>query len=49
MKLEYIVVYENSSEDCDIEHCQINFKVTLGLQKLSPLPHYKLSGHITQL
>ena len=33
MKLEYIVVYENSSDEFDIEHC---LKVTVGVQKFSP-------------
>ena len=36
MKLDYIVVYENSSKDFDIEHYQIKAKITLGLQKFSP-------------
>ena len=51
MKLEYIVVYENSSDefDIDIEHHRIKVKVTVGLQKFPHLPQYKLSGPITQL
>ena len=36
MKLEYIVVYENSSEEFDIEHHRVKVKVTVGLQKFSP-------------
>ena len=36
MKLEYIVVYKNSSDEFDIEHCQIKAKVTIDLQKFSP-------------
>ena len=44
MKLEYIVVYENSSDEFDIEHHRIKVKVTVGLQKFSHLPQYKLSG-----
>ena len=36
MKLEYIVVYENSSEEFDVEHHRIKVKVTVGLQKFSP-------------
>ena len=36
MKLEYNVVYENSSDEFDIEHHQIKVKVTVGLQKFSP-------------
>ena len=35
MKLEYIVVYENSSDEVDIEHCRIKVKVTVGIQKFS--------------
>ena len=34
MKLEHIVVYENSSDDFDIEHHWIKVKVTVGLQKV---------------
>ena len=36
MKLECIVVYENSSNEFDIEYYQIKVKVNVGLQKLSP-------------
>ena len=36
MKLENIVVYENSSHEFDIEHHWIKVKVTVGLQKFSP-------------
>ena len=36
MKLDYIVVYENSSDEFDIEHNRIKVKVTVGLQKCSP-------------
>ena len=36
MKLEYIVVYENSSDEFNIEHHQIKVKVTVGLQMFSP-------------
>ena len=36
MKLEYIVVYENSSDEFDIEHHRTKVKVTLGLQKFFP-------------
>ena len=35
MKLEHIVVYENSSDDFDIEHHRIKVKVTVGLKKVS--------------
>ena len=37
MKLEYIVVYENSSDEFDIEHHQIKVKVTVGLQKFTTI------------
>ena len=35
-KLEYIVVYENSSDEFDIELCRIKLKVTVGIQTFSP-------------
>ena len=35
MKLEHIVVYENNSDDFDIEHHRIKVKVTVGLQNVS--------------
>ena len=35
-KSEYIVVYENSSDDFDIEFHRIKVKVTIGVQKFSP-------------
>ena len=35
-KLEYTVVYENSSEEFDIELRRIKVKVTVGGQKFSP-------------
>ena len=35
-KLEYIVEYENSSDEFDIELRQIKVKVTVGVQKFSP-------------
>ena len=49
MKLEYVVVYENSSDELDIEHCQIKVKVPVSVQNFSHLPQYKLSGPITEL
>ena len=50
MKLEYIEVYENSSDEFNIEHHQIKVKVTVKAFKCFPhLPQYKLSGPITQL
>ena len=48
-KSEYIVVYENSSEEFDIELRRIKVKVTVGIQKFSPFTKYKLSGPIVQL
>ena len=36
IKLEYIVVYKNSSDEFNIEHHWIKVKVTVGLQKFSP-------------
>ena len=36
MKSEYIVVYENSSVEFDIELRRIKVKVTVGVQKFSP-------------
>ena len=36
MKSEYIVVYENSSNEFDIELHRIKVKVTVGVQKFSP-------------
>ena len=35
-KLEYIVVYENSSDEFDIELRRIKVKFTVGVQKFSP-------------
>ena len=35
-KLEYIVVYENSWDEFDIELRRIKVKVTVGVQKFSP-------------
>ena len=34
--MEYIVVYENSSDEVDIELRRIKVKVTVGVQKFSP-------------
>ena len=36
MKSEYIVVYENSSDEFDIDLHRIKVKVTVGVQKFSP-------------
>ena len=46
MKLEYIVVYENSLDKFEIEHHWIKVNVTVGLQNFPHLPQYKLSGPI---
>ena len=35
MKLEYLVAYENSSDEFNIEHCRIKVKVTVGVQNVS--------------
>ena len=35
MKLEYIVVYENSLDEFDIEHHRIKVKVTVGFKNFS--------------
>ena len=35
-KSEYIVVYENSSDEFDIELRRIKVKVTVGVQRFSP-------------
>ena len=48
-KLEYIVEYQNSSDEFDIELCRIKVKVTVGIQNFPHLPQYKLSGPIVQL
>ena len=48
-KLEYIVIYENSSDLFDIELRPIKVKVTVGVKTFSPFTHllqYKLSGPI---
>ena len=49
LKLEHIVVYENSSEEFDIGHCVSKVKVTELLQNFLHLPQYKLSDPISQL
>ena len=50
MKLEYFVVYENSSDEFDIEHLLIKVKVTVGLQKFSPFTTIQtVSSHKTTL
>ena len=45
MKVEYIVVYDNSSDTFDIGHCWIKVKVPGENFEIFPhLPEYKLSG-----
>ena len=44
-----VVVYENSSDEFNIEHNRVKVKVTVGLQKLPHLPQYQLLGPLTQL
>ena len=36
MKFENIIVYQNSSDEFDIEHHRIKVKITVGLHKFSP-------------
>ena len=36
MKLDYVVVYENSSDEFDIESSRVKIKVSVGVQKFSP-------------
>ena len=49
MKLENIVVYENSSDEFDIEHRQIGQGHCRPSKVFPHLPQYTLSGPITQL
>ena len=49
LKLEHIVVYENSSDEFDIGHCPIKVKVTAYFEIFLHLPQYKLSRPISQL
>ena len=49
MKSQYIVAYENISDEFYIELRQVKVKVTVGLQNFPNLPQYKLSGPIYQL
>ena len=49
MKLKYIVVYENSSDEFDIEHHRIKVKVTVGLKIFPHLAQCKLTGPIVEL
>ena len=51
-KLEYIVVYENSSDEFDIELHWIKVMITVGIQKFSPFTTIQTvwsSGPIVQL
>ena len=49
LKLEHIVVYENSSDEFDIGHCPIKVKVTTFSPFFLHLPQYKLSSPMSQL
>ena len=49
LKLEHIVVYENSSDDFDIGHCPIKVKSRRDFEFFLHLPQYKLSRPISQL
>ena len=42
MKLEYIVVYEKSSDEFDIDLCRIKVKVTVGFLKFSQITNCQL-------
>ena len=48
LKLEHIVVYENSSDEFEIGHCPIKVKVKVKVIFLH-LPQYKLSSSLSQL
>ena len=48
MKSEYILLYENSSDKFDIDHCRIKVNVTVCLQIFPHVPKYELSGPIIQ-
>ena len=48
LKLEHIVVYENSSDEFDIGHCPIKVKVWHDFEIVN-LPQYNLSRSISQL
>ena len=51
LKLEHIVLYENSSDEFDIGHCPIKVKVIAkrDFEIFLHLPQYKLSSPISQL
>ena len=48
MKLEYIVAYENSSDEFDIEHRRSRSRSLYVFKSFPSLPQYKLPGPITQ-
>ena len=49
MKLDYMLVYENSSDRFGIEPFRIKVTVTVVLKNFPHSPQYKLSGVTTQL
>ena len=49
LKLEHIVLYENSSDEFDIGHLPNKIKVTVGLQICSGFTKNKLLSSISQL
>ena len=49
LKLEHIVVYENSSDEFDIGHCAIKSRSRRDFEIFLHLPQYKLSRPISQL
>ena len=49
LKLEHIVVYENSSDEFNIGHCPIKARPRRDFEIFHHLPQYKLSRPISQL
>ena len=47
MKAEYVEVYDNSSDEFDIEHCRFKGKGHCRCSNIPNLIQYKLSGPIT--
>ena len=48
LKLEHIVVYENSSDEFNIGHCPIKSRSRRDFEIFLHLPEYKLSSPISQ-
>ena len=49
LKLEHVVVYENSSDEFDIGHCPSKSRSQRDFEIFLHLPQYKLSRPISQL